>query len=396
VVVTSFARDPGRALGIVVALAMAVVLVSAPASFGAGDPVASGTLKLKLSKSFKKQLKQNGVKMTPKKGKFTITPSPTSTLDPATGSAQLSLNGKLTFKKGSKKLVYKKLTATIGSKGNLKGSKGKVFKLKGGSVTRQGFGAGVSGVKVSLLGKAAKKINKKLGLHSLHKGKAGTATATEQPQTVVVTGGSASVVLSPPPPPPGTPSSSSVLSKLQFHCINATPGAGGLDLIAPATHPNPLNPLLSAFPVVGGTIGPTGTAGVVDETGGVKFTKNITGPNGLGQTCAAGSQTVEQTNSGVNLGLSNIQAHVVVAGTGTVLDGDKGQVIVSDLDTSGRTFAADATNHTISMNGDLIKLSAISATTLNQVFPQGTPANPAAEFAAGDVFGTSGRTVTTR
>jgi hypothetical protein len=383
--VTSIVRDRRRAFGVVIAVAMSAALVSAPIALGAGDPVASGTLKLKLSKSFKKQLKQNGVKMKPKKS-FTITPGPTSTLDPTTGSAQLSLTGKLTFKKGSKKLVYKKLTAKIGSKGNLKGSKGKIFKLNGGTVARNGFGATVTGVKVKFLKGAAKKINKKLELNSLHPGKAGTASADEQPETVVVTGGTASVV--------NSVAAGSVISKLQAHCINA--GTGGLALIAPATHPNPLNPLLSDFPVVGGTIGPSGTDGVVDETGGVKFTKNITGPNGLGQTCAAGSQTVEQTNSGVNLGLSNIQAHVVVAGTGTALDGDKGQVIVSDLDISGRTVAADSANHTITMNGDLIKLSAISATTLNQVFPQGTPANPAAEFATGDVFGTSGRTVTTR
>jgi len=91
-------------------------------------------------------------------------------VDPVTGTGTVNLKGKLTFKKGSKKVVYKKLTAKIGSGGYIKGKAGKVFKLKGGTVTRNGFGANVTGVKLSFLKGAAKAINKKLGLHSLHKG----------------------------------------------------------------------------------------------------------------------------------------------------------------------------------------------------------------------------------
>jgi hypothetical protein len=295
------------------------------------------------------------------------------------------LKGKLTFKKGGKKLVYKKLTAKVGKKGNLKGKAGKVFSLKGGKVSRDGFGAKISGVKVKFLKGAAKKVNKALDLGSLHQGKAGTASVSEQPETVEVTGGTASVT--------AAATAGSVLSKLQAHCINPLTG---LTIVAPATHPNPVNPLLTDFPITGGTLSPLGTDGVVQQAGGVMFTKTITGPNGLGQTCPAGGQSLSQTDVASNQGLNQLQAHVVVAGTGTSFDGDKGIAIVADIDPATRTVAADPNAHTISVTGDVIKINALSATTLNQLFPQAPPTNPANDFAAGDVFGTSGLTATTR
>jgi len=176
--VTSIERDRGREIGIVVILVVSVALLSAPTAFGAGDPVASGTLSFKRSSGFKHQLKSNHVKLKPKA--FSIKVG--SSVDPITGAGTLKL-GKITFKKGNKKVVYGSAKATLGAnggKGNIKGSGGKVFSLSGGTVVRNGFGATVSGVKVKLLKGAAKKINRKLELHSLHKGSAGSLGVAEQ------------------------------------------------------------------------------------------------------------------------------------------------------------------------------------------------------------------------
>jgi len=221
---------------------MSGTLVVTSAAFGAGDPVQSGKLKLKLSSGFKNQLKSNHVSMKPKS--FSLTGG---TLDPVAGTGTVNLKGKLTFKKGSKKVVYKKLTAKIGSGGYIKGKSGKVFKLKGGKVVRNGFGANVTGVKLSFLKSAAKAINKKLGLHSLHKGSAGTASANNvQPSTVTLVSGSSELV-----------ANLVTFAKFGHHCVNPL-APGGITPVAPATAPSATS---FSFPVTGGSLSPLGTSG---------------------------------------------------------------------------------------------------------------------------------------
>src|SRR4051812_29760538 len=160
--VTSIVRHRRRGL-VVVAVAMSAAFLTSPMAFGAGDPVSSGTFKLKLSKSFKKQLKHNHVKMKPKK--FSIRGG--SNLDPITGAGLLRL-GKVTFKGGGRKYAVKNLKATLGAsggKGSVAGTaKGgvhvKLFRLKGGRLARNGFGADLTGVNAEFLKGAVKKINK--------------------------------------------------------------------------------------------------------------------------------------------------------------------------------------------------------------------------------------------
>ncbi len=232
--------------GLLVALLLVAALVFAPTAFGAGDPVASGSFNLKLSRSFHKQLRRNGVAMKPKV--FTVEQG---SIDPITGTGTLTLKGKLRFNHDHKKVVYKKVTARLGSNGVLMGGGIKLFTLRGGTVTRNGFGATVSGVKVKLLKGAAKKINKRLGLHSLHRASAGSLSVSEQPQTVEVTGGTVHVV----PDPTLTVGSGTIASKLFAHCIN---GLTGVTAIGPAIkNPPALSPSFD-FPVTGGTISPEG------------------------------------------------------------------------------------------------------------------------------------------
>jgi hypothetical protein len=160
--VASVVRDRRRAFGFVIALAASAALAWAPMALGAGDPIASGTFKLKRAGSFKKQLKRNHVKMRPKAFKIRTG----SSLDPTTGAGTIRL-GKIKFKKGGKKVVYSNVKARLGAnggKGSIRGSDGKIFKLRGGTLTRVGFGAALAGVKIKFFRGAARKINRKLEL----------------------------------------------------------------------------------------------------------------------------------------------------------------------------------------------------------------------------------------
>ena len=388
-VVTSIVRNRGRALGIVIALAMSGTLVVTSAAFGAADPVQSGKLKLKLSSGFKNQLKSNHVGMKPKS--FSLTGG---TLDPVTGAGTVNLKGKLTFKAGSKKVVYKKLTAKIGSGGYIKGKAGKVFKLKGGTVTRNGFGANVTGVKLSFLKGAAKAINKKLGLHSLHKGSAGTASANNvQPSTVTLVSGTSELV-----------ANLVTFAKFGHHCVSPVlreRPAASLP-IAPATV-TPTTPPSFVFPVVGGSLSPAGTSGTANASGGIQITQNILNDNaGRWLDCSRSSgatlSQVKQTDLVLDLNTKQIQAHIVISGTGVAaLDGDKGSAFIGTIDMTGATVTADPSTRKVTITNAAAAFNATSALVLNGAFPvtatqairpDQRAARGASAFVAGDPIGT--------
>jgi len=227
-------------------VATSAALFSTPAAFGAvsGDPIASNTFTVKVSQGFKGQLKSNGVKMKP--AKLTLR---SGDVDPTTGAADLKLNKKITFKltgKGIQKctrkadskkkakqckkgVAYSNLKGSL--PGNVKGSSGKLFSFGAATVARNGFGADLSGIKVKFLKSAAKKINKKLGLNSLHPSAFGTASLSYQPQTVAVTGGEVVVRVPLAFAPFGPEAGTSVTGKLPSHCVD--PFVGGVLAIPP-------------------------------------------------------------------------------------------------------------------------------------------------------------------
>jgi hypothetical protein len=373
-------RDRRRAIAVVAALTASVALTSAPAAFAVdGDPIASSTFTFKLSGKFKKQLKKNHVKMKPKALKLTK-----GDVDPTTGAGDLRF-GKVTFKKGSKKVVYKNL------KGSMPGtisdaSSGKLFKLTAPAVTRNGFGADLSGVKVKFLKGAAKKLNKKLGLHSLKKGTAGSFNLSYQPETVKVLSGQADVAPS--------LASGSVALKLSSHCI---PLVGGVTPIAPATQTSPpAGPF--HFPVAGGTIAPNGAGGVVNQQGGLKLVNS----QAVSPACSTTElHSLIQQNLSTLLASNQIQADVIISiPPAPPLGGPKGVAFAANIDPAGPppvTVTADAAAHKITVSGGIIKITDTSALFLNQVFPQPASSfNANNEFKGGDLFGTPTMTVTTR
>jgi hypothetical protein len=370
VAVTSFVRDRGRAIGVVAALTTTMALASAPAAFGAvdGDPIASSTFTLEVSKGFKSQLRANGVKV-----KSRLLNLTKGDVDPTTATADLRF-GPVTFRKGKEKITFGNLRGSM--PGTVTSSKGKIFRLSAPSGnTREAFGADLSGVSVKFLGAAAKKINKALGLKSLHAGNAASFDLAYQPTTVKIVSGTAAVT--------GSAAAGTVVGKLLgSHCAIPAP-------IAPATQVG----LTITFPVGGGTISPLGIAGIVQQQGGVRI-------HGLGAgdaNCNGHPSSITQSSFAVNLEQQNIQADVnLEKGPPGVALGPRGIAITQLADPTGTTLILNPTNHTISVNGATIKINQVSADSLNLFFPQAPGGSAANDFQANDVFGSSNLTVTYR
>jgi hypothetical protein len=369
-------------------LTAAIALVSVPAALGAvdGDPIASSTFTFKLSKSFKKQLKKNGVKMKPKALKLTK-----GDVDPTTGAGDVRF-GKVTFKKGGKKVVFNNLKGSM--PGKVKANEGAIFKLTAPAVARNGFGADLTGVKVKFLKSAAKKVNKGLGLHSLKKATAGSFNLSYQPTTVKIVAGTAKVAAS-------IAAGSAGLKFLTAHCVNGL-APNGITPIAPATTNGAVPPTFT-FPVTSGTVSPAGTSGVIQLSGGLRNNKNDTSgetPGPPPDDCTNGGQnfpgTLDITDLAVNLEQKNIQSHtVIVAAPPAVFAGDKGVAIGQKLVTTNLVVAADPANHTVTFGGADIQLNGTSSLVLNGVFPN-VSGNASNDFADSDPFGTASVTMTVR
>lgn len=359
-----------------IALSLAAVLLLAPDAFGAGDPVRTASFQLKLSTAFKTQLKKHGVAITP-----TSFSAKSGAIDPITGVGSLSLAGSLRFEHGDKKAVYRHLAVTLGPGGVLKGNGTKLFSLRGVTAKRNGFGADVSGLNIRFLKSAAKKLRRKLDLNSLPAGRAGSFTASEQPQTVEVLSGTASVT---PALGPG-----SLSSKLAAHCVD--PNAG-VSAIAPGTQPGGPG-TTNFFPISFGTISPSGFDGVIQQTGGIQLANG--GP-GLPSGCPASNNlTIRLSDLSADLRYRTVSSQASISGSGSPL-GNIDAPISFPIDISDAWLNPDLQALTVTTNGSVIRIDSAAAYFLNLLLPQPPPGDPSMQFADGDVFGTAGFTAQVR
>ncbi len=352
-------------------------LASSTDALAAGDPVAMGTLRIEPAGSFKRQLSRSHVHM--KAGSFAVG---TGSIDPTTGFGSLRLRGSVIFRHGKKRLRFPDLKAMLRPSGGiLKSGHTRMLALQGGVVSRDGFGAEVEGIDLRLPKSFARKLKRGFDLRSLHPGTAGAATVSAQPQTVEILGGTASVA---PATGPG-----SINSKLAAHCVDPVAGVAP---IAPGSQPG--GPGTTYFyPVAFGTISPTGAAGVIQQSGGIRLAN---GGSGLPAGCpASNTVTVAMRDLSIDLQAKLVAANASVSGSGSPF-GDLEGAISFPIDVDSTLVSADPDALAIAASGTRIELNSVAAMFLNRLFAQPDPADPSMEFAAGDDFGTAGLTVQVR
>jgi hypothetical protein len=341
------------------AAALLALLAFAPFASAAPDPVESGLTTVKFNKGFTKGLKKFGIKVTVtstvkvKAGQtppFTVTGG---TLDPLTGKGTLTLGGSLKFKGGKKSASVKSLVLDTNKKsltGKVGGKKVKLTSVAGLSFTRKGFGVNLTIKKLKMVGSGATALNKATGYA---KGKPkpfiagkllGSSKSETQPSTVTVL-------------PVGAMTfngNATLLEKLknvkaEVQTLGQTTQSG----------------TVFTGPILGGTVSPTGTAGVVQSGIGFKMVQNLpTSPTtAISTTISLGGVYVDlaaKTASVEVIAESNAESP---AGSGKkpLNLGNLGRSSIADITVTG--VNADPTTRTVGVNASAV-LQAISAEVL--------------------------------
>jgi hypothetical protein len=357
----------------ILAAALFALLAFAPLASAAPDPLASGTTTITLKNSVLKGWKKQGVKLlkvSPAKLKgskatFTVTGG---SLDPTTGLGTVNLGGGLKFKAGKKSATVKALILDTSKKkltAKVAGKKMKTATIKGSSFVRNGFGVNLNVKSLKLTSSAAKQLNKKLGFTAKKsKGKAkghkraaasktssgpfkanqaiGSASAETQPSTVtILPSGSMTFATAEP-----------TVKKLLDVGVKILPVGATAVLDPTLTKP------VYGFPITGGTIAPTGTAGTVQTSGGLnlvqEFPGNVKTEIGLG-------------NFYLDLGAKTVTVEVVAhSNASKELDlGALGRSSIADVSLTGATVTSDPTTHTVSVQNASTTLQPVSAEVLD-------------------------------
>lgn len=391
------------------AVALFALLAFAPFASAAPDPVGSGTTTVTLKKGVVNSWKKRGVKIqkvSPAKLKGTKATLPVTggSLDPTNGQGTVNHSGGLKFKAGKKTATVKNLVVDTTKKSitaNVAGKKMKLASIVGSSFARNGFGVNLTIKGLKLTGKAAKQLNKKLGYTGKKgKGKASASkaasppfkanqnfasTASEtQPSTVtVLPGGNATLALS-----------AAALQKLQEVGPPPGPGPGPfsvkLSTIPPTSIVVPGPPPTIAFPITGGTMGPTAAAGTLQTAGGVQLTQDLemAPPPGT-----KGVTTLTLGSIWVDMGTKQATVEVIIQNPKTPAAnlGNLGRVSIADINLTGATIISDPATRQISVLGASATLQAVTAETLNAVFIneiEKSTGEPQNKFAGGDPLGT--------
>jgi hypothetical protein len=339
--------------GAAIVAALIALLAIAPLASAASDPVASGSTKVTLNNGLYKKLKKNGVKVlkvkpATVKGKKITLPikGAESSLDPTTGAGTLVHEGGFKLKAGKKKAVVKNLVLNTVKKalsGKVGKKKLKIAAVAGVSFVRDGFGADVVVKKLKLTKKAAKLLNKALDENVFKANKSlGSASSAEQPLTVTVTGGNGTLAADIP-----------LVKKLNDVEVK-------IETISPTTEPTKIPPVF-AFPLTGGALSPTATAGTVQTGGGLRLIQKL-------QTGATTFITTTITLGSFWLDFTARTASVeVVAESDASKElnlGNLGRSSIADISLTGATVTADSTSHTITVQNAPATVQPVAAEVL--------------------------------
>jgi hypothetical protein len=376
-------KRASRRGAIAAGLAMLALLALSSTAMAAPDDLKGGSVVVQLHGT-------HGLKLKPRSLTIPITGG---AVDPVDGSGIAQVAGRFKAKRGKGKATVKLVSLTLGANGapgSFVAKVGKDFvsgfgKLRGGTVTRAGFGARIENVSLTLAAKGAKALNRAFsprhgkGARKSAGGgvKAGQPLGTivsmvTDPLNVQVVPGSGAMTLT-------TNLSGAFASKLPAHCISLF----GVTAIAPAVME--LFPLGTfTFPVAGGSASPDFSAGELLTAGGQTITKD----NGLGTpgACTSAAPPVGSKLLSTDLSVAFSQNQLRAIATlpsGTVLP----RAPLADIDFSTGTRSVDPSTKTLTVTGATAKLAALAAPLLNQNFPTES-GNASDDFAAGDVIGT--------
>jgi hypothetical protein len=346
----------------ILATALFALLVFAPLASATSDPVASGTTTMTLNSGFTKYLKTFGIttsKISPTKLKgskatFKVTGG---ALDPITGKGEVTLGGGLKFKAGKKSASVKAIVISTSKKaltGKVGGKKVKVATIAGWSFKRNGFGVNLTIKKLKLTSAGANALNKALGFSKgnpkpfLKNKLIGKAKAETQPSTVAVKSGNLMTLVT----------DSGTFKKLSDVEVK-------IPVSAPTTEPS-LGTF--AFPITGGTVGPTGTAGVVQSAGGLQLLQKLP----LDETGTKFLETeINLNNVFVDLAAKTLTVEVVAksnaespSGSGKfpLNLGNLGRSSIADITIGG--VVADPATRTVTITNAAAVLQPISAEVL--------------------------------
>jgi hypothetical protein len=364
------------------AAAIASLALAGPAAAGT-DPLAGGSVQLS-------PVAPKGLKVSPRPATFQILGGD---LDPVTGAGSVRVAGKLIFKrKGKPKrkaaVQVESFTFVPGGQGSVeaavRGSSLPVFAtISGGSVTREGLGAALSGISARLSGAGAKALSRAFTRkgekrRKVKAGTLGTVSARTVPRTVEVVPGSGTMTLV---------ADLALASKLMAHCINPVL-PGGLEAVAPGTFS--LLTSTFTFPVSGGSLAPDFSSGNIVTDGGQRLAKNDSLP--VPFTCNEGvpaGTNIVQTNLTPDFGLSALQAGVSTNGQAVF------PAAVGTLNLSAGSLQFDPATKQVTVTDVPVNLYEIAATVLNETFPNES-GNPSNDFNSSDSLGMLSVTATLR
>jgi hypothetical protein len=385
-------RRASRRGPIAVAIALLAVFAASSSALAQQDELKGGSASIQLQSS-------RGLKLKPRSLNLPISGG---AVDPIDGSGTVKVSGGFKARRGKGKVKVKITALNLGANGVQGSVTAKVGKkgvtpfatLRGGTVTRDGFGARIENVTITLAGKGAKALNRAFSPKKRKKGKASAArkkgvkggqplgkvvSVVTVPLAVSVVPGTGTMALH-------TDAMGAFVSKLPKHCIDPLPSGSpaGVSPVAPAT-----SNLLGTdytFPVTGGAVAPDFSAGEVITGGGQTITKNhSSNPLNPQAACDAAEPPVGTKLVSTDIGIDF--AHNGLNSTAALPTGASLRAPLADVDFSTGTRTFNSSDNTITVTGATAKLSFPAALTLNQFFPTES-GNSADDFVAGDEIGT--------
>lgn len=361
------------------ALAGLVLLSFTSSASAARDPIATGTTDLHMKKGFVRKLSNLGVTVQgvgagSATGNKISLPVGDGKLDPTNAQGFLDSRGGFKLQLGNRGVPVTQLTVNTAKTAvyaKIAKARMQLGILTPPTSSREGFGANLKAVKLSLTEKAVRRISNRLGLKGSKRLNAGRVLSntysTAQPETVTVLAqGSATLT-----------ASASTLAKFAAKGVKVPEG---FTAIAPATKPSDTS---FALPISGGSLAPDASKGTVETAGGVQILKEA----------EPFSPTMRLRNVTVDFAAKAATAELEILPS-PPFPGVAGRSSIVDVVLPPNSVVANPVARTIAIKDVEARLQATTASTLNDVFNQpAPPPPPSSNFVVGDPLGTFSMTI---